>query len=165
MSTRQHHYTATTKWTGNLGSGTSGYRSYSRDHEIFAAGKASAINGSSDPAFRGDPSRYSPEELLVAALSSCHMLWTLHLCAAAGIVVTEYSDDASGEMAENEDGSGQFTSVTLRPHMTITDPNRIAEAKGIHGTAHELCFIARSVNFPVWHEPVVVAEEKLSGAA
>ena len=157
MMSKEHHYSTLTKWTGNLGNGTSGYRAYSRDHEITASGKASPIRGSSDPKFRGDPSRYNPEELLVASLSACHMLWVLHLCADAGIVVTEYEDDASGEMAENEDGSGQFTSVTLRPRMTITEPERIEEANALHAKAHELCFIARSVNFPVAHEAVVMA--------
>jgi organic hydroperoxide reductase OsmC/OhrA len=157
MSTKQHHYAVVMKWTGNLGSGTSDYRHYSRNHEICASGKSSPIGGSSDPRFRGDSARYNPEELLVASLSACHMLWVLHLCADAGIVVTEYSDETSGEMTEHEDGSGQFTSVTLRPNMTVTDPTRIAEAKELHKRAHELCFIARSVNFPVHHEPVVVA--------
>lgn len=157
MNTKQHHYAVVTKWTGNLGSGTSDYRSYSRNHEIYAPGKSSPIGGSSDPKFRGDPERYNPEELLVASLSACHMLWVLHVCADAGIVVTEYSDEASGEMAESEDGSGQFTAVTLQPNMTITDPTRIAEATALHDKAHELCFIARSVNFPVEHQPVVVA--------
>jgi organic hydroperoxide reductase OsmC/OhrA len=158
MMSKEHHYSILTKWTGNLGNGTSGYRAYSRDHDTSASGKASTIHGSSDPKFRGDPSRYNPEELLVASLSSCHMLWVLHLCADAGIVVTEYEDDASGEMAENKDGSGQFTSVVLRPRMKITDPQRIEDARALHGRAHEFCFIARSVNFPVSHEAVVVAD-------
>ncbi len=139
----------TNRWTGNLGPGTSDYRAYKRDHELCAAGKSAAIPGSSDPLFRGDASRYNPEELLVASLSACHMLWVLHLCAEAGIVITEYSDDAEGEMVENADGSGQFARVVLRPRMTITDGQRSAEAAAIHGRAHELCFIARSVNFPV----------------
>ena len=107
--------------------------------------------------FRGDSARYTPEELLVASLSTCHMLWFLHLCADAGIVVTEYEDAASGEMSENADGSGEFTLVILRPRVVITDSARIADAMALHPLAHELCFIARSVNFPVQHEPMVVA--------
>jgi organic hydroperoxide reductase OsmC/OhrA len=158
MTSKQHNYSVLTKWTGNLGSGTSGYRSYSRDHETSASGKASTIHGSSDPKFRGDPSRYNPEELLVASLSACHMLWVLHFCAEAGIVVTEYEDEAVGVMAENENGSGQFTSVVLRPRMKITDPQRIEDARALHGRAHEFCFIARSVNFPVSHEVVVASD-------
>lgn len=117
---------------------------------------------SSDPMFRGDPARYNPEELLVSALSSCHMLALLHLCADAGIVVTAYEDHAEGELALNADGSGEFKRVTLRPRMTITDSSRIPEAVALHGRAHSLCFIARSVNFPVEHEPVVTAEEQPS---
>jgi organic hydroperoxide reductase OsmC/OhrA len=154
--TREHHYRVTTTWTGNLGTGTSDYGAYSRDHEITIAGKSGPLPGSSDAAFRGDPARYTPEELLVASLSTCHMLWFLHLCADAGIVVTEYKDAATGEMSEHADGSGEFTLVILRPGAVIADPARIAEAMTLHARAHELCFIARSVNFPVQHEPVVV---------
>lgn len=151
MTTKQHTYALSVRWTGNLGPGTSGYRDYARDHVIEAPGKP-AISGSSDPAFRGDASRYNPEELLVASLSACHMLWFLHLCSDAGIVVVDYSDAASGTMSENADGSGEFTEVTLRPKVTLADPAREAEAHALHQRAHELCFIARSVRFPVRHE-------------
>src|SRR3974390_2089507 len=123
---RKHFYRTTTRWTGNLGTGTSAYAAYSRSHEVSGAGKSSAIAGSSDPAFRGDPARYNPEELLVSALSACHMLWVLHLCADAGIVITAYQDQPEGEMVEYADGSGHFTRVVLRPRMTITDAGRIA---------------------------------------
>lgn len=152
-----HHFAVTNRWTGNLGTGTSGYTAYSRNHEISGPGKAAAIPGCSDAAFRGDASRYNPEELLVASLSTCHMLWMLHLCADAGIAITEYVDEASGEMAIHADGGGEFTSVTLRPRMTIADAARVAEATELHHRAHELCFIARSVNFPVRCEPAVRA--------
>jgi organic hydroperoxide reductase OsmC/OhrA len=150
---RQHHYHLNLNWTGNLGTGTSHYRAYGREHEISADGKSSAVLGSSDPHFRGDASRYNPEDLLVAALSACHLLAYLHLCADRGIVVTEYRDQADGEMAEHEDGSGEFTRVVLRPRVTIADPSRAAEAQALHDAAHHVCFIARSVNFPVEHEP------------
>jgi organic hydroperoxide reductase OsmC/OhrA len=153
----EHHYSVSTVWTGNKGTGTSNYRAYGRDHEISADRKSATILGSSDPSFRGDPSRYNPEELLVGSLSTCHMLWFLHLCSDAGIIVTEYRDDAAGTMAETPDGAGQFTKVVLNPRATITDPARIAEATSLHSRAHELCFIARSVNFPVEHQPDVVA--------
>jgi len=152
---RKHQYRTTTRWTGNLGTGTSGYRDYSRSHESTAAGKSAPIAGSSDPLFRGDPARYNPEELLVSALSACHMLWVLHLCADAGIVITEYTDEAWGEMVEHPDGSGEFTRVVLRPRIRITDPARAAEAKAIHQRAHAVCCLARSVNFPVEHEVTV----------
>src|SRR5665213_4336235 len=135
---REHHYRITTTWTGNLGKGTSDHRAYSRDHEIKIAGKSALLPGSSDAAFRGDPARYTPEELLVASLSACHMLWFLHLCADAGIVVTEYEDAASGAMAEQEDGSGEFTGVVLRPHVMVADPSRIAEAIALHQRAHQM---------------------------
>src|ERR1051325_1935185 len=151
---REHHYRLTVTWTGNLGSGTSNYKAYSRNHEIQIEGKATPLAGSSDASFRGDPTRYTPEELLVASLSSCHMLWFLHLCADAGIEVTEYRDTASGCMREHSDGSGEFTSVTLRPHAVLADAARRQETCALHDKAHELCFIARSVSFPVKHEPV-----------
>jgi organic hydroperoxide reductase OsmC/OhrA len=154
---RRHEYRATISWTGNLGTGTSHYRAYSRNHEIRIDGKPSPIPGSSDPAFRGDPARYNPEELLVASLSACHMLWFLHLCADAGIVVTGYSDEAVGVMVTEAGGSGRFTEVVLRPRITITDAARSQEAAALNDRVHELCFIAASVNFPVLCQPEVTA--------
>src|ERR1700750_1746367 len=103
MAGKTHRYTTQLRWTGNLGPGTASYRGYTRDHELSAPGKPT-LPGSSDPAFRGDASRYNPEELLVASLSSCHMLWYLHLCSEAGVVVTDYTDSATGTMAETTDG-------------------------------------------------------------
>jgi organic hydroperoxide reductase OsmC/OhrA len=155
-----HHYQIQTTWTGNTGQGTADYRAYKRDHEIFVVGKTAPIAGSSDAAFRGDPARYTPEELLVSTLSTCHMLWLLHLCADAGITVSAYSDQACGVMALEADGSGRFTQVTLHPVMTITDAGRIPEAEALHAKAHELCFIANSVNFPVLCPSPVVTVAK-----
>ena len=148
---KTHRYAVTVTWTGNTGAGTSGYREYERQHEISAAKKPS-IAGSSDPAFRGDPTRWNPEELLVAALSACHELWYLHLCAEAGIVVSAYVDHAEGVMEETADGSGRFQSVTLRPNVTIASGSDLATARALHDVAHTKCFIANSVNFPVHHE-------------
>lgn len=153
MLEHAHSFNVTTTWTGNRGSGTSTYRAYGRDHDIVADGKISSIPGSSTPVFRGDKERYNPEELLIASLSACHMLWFLHLCAEAGIVVTEYRDDAQGTMQLNADGSGQFNDVVLRPVVRIADASRSAAIAGLHHRAHDLCFIARSVNFPVRCEP------------
>lgn len=153
----EHTYTVRVEWTGNQGEGTRGYRAYGRDHEIMAAGKP-LIPGSSDPAFRGDRSRYNPEDLLVASLSACHMLWYLHLCANAGIVVTGYADDARGTMAETSDSGGHFTEVVLRPIVTVREGADPAVAVALHERAHHLCFIANSVNFPVRCEPKVQAE-------
>lgn len=154
----EHRYSVTVEWTGNLGSGTADYRAYARDHEIGAAHKPS-IAGSSDPAFRGDRSRWNPEELLVAALSTCHQLWYLHVAADAGIVVTAYADRAEGIVTEQSDGSGRFTHVVLRPRVTIAAGSDSDKAKALHHAAHEKCFIANSVNFPVACEPTIVVAE------
>jgi organic hydroperoxide reductase OsmC/OhrA len=151
-----HHFEATVTWTGNLGTGTSSYRNYSRNHQIGGAGKPTVISGSSDPAFRGDKTRYSPEDLLVGSLAACHMLWLLHLCAEAKVTVVEYIDTASGTMTLNSDGSGQFSEVVLRPRITVLESGREGEVMALNERAHHLCFIARSVNFPVRHEASVV---------
>jgi organic hydroperoxide reductase OsmC/OhrA len=153
---REHRYTVSLEWTGNEGNGTSSYRAYGRSYRLSAEGKADIL-GSSDPHFRGDPSRWNPEELLVAALSSCHKLWYLHLCAVNGIVVTAYEDEAHGLMEEQPGGSGQFSSVVLRPRVTIAAGDA-EKARTLHHDAHAACFIARSVNFPVTHEPVIEME-------
>lgn len=149
-----HTYDVRVSWTGNLGTGTSHYRAYARDHDITAAGRP-AIAGSSDRAFRGDASRYSPEDLLVASLSACHMLWYLHLCADAGIVVTAYVDDAHGVMKLGRDGGGRFTEVVLRPAVTMGAGADTALAAALHDRAHALCFIASSVAFPIRCEPAL----------
>lgn len=154
---KEHLYSVNIRWTGNLGSGTSNYRAYKRDHEISAQGKLPILS-SSDPAFRGDKSRHNPEDLLVASLSSCHMLSYLHLCAVAGIVVTEYQDEAKGTMVETEDGGGHFTQVTLRPAVKVASGTDTELALQLHERAHHLCFIASSVNFPVLCEPLLEVE-------
>ena len=153
---KEHQYTAQVTWTGNRGTGTSGYTAYDRDHLISANGKPD-IFGSSDPAFRGNGNKYNPEDSLVAALSACHMLWYLHLCSVNGVVVIDYVDKATGIMKENEDGSGQFSEVTLRPLITVESPAMTEKAKLLHEDAHRMCFIARSVNFPVRHQPTITA--------
>lgn len=148
-----HTYTTTVTWTGDLGTGTSGYRAYQRSHEISADGPP-PIPGSSDPAFRGDPARWNPEQLLLASLSQCHMLWYLHLCSADGVVVTSYLDRAEGTMAETADG-GHYTGAVLRPRIEVAEAGMTERALALHEDAHRACFIANSVNFPVRHEPVV----------
>jgi organic hydroperoxide reductase OsmC/OhrA len=153
---RTHSYEVSVTWTGNRGTGTSGYRAYDRDHEVTAAGPP-PIAASSDPAFRGDRGRWNPELELTAALAQCHMLWYLHLAASAGVVVTAYADDAHGTMAETEDGGGHFTEVVLRPRVTVASADMIEVAVSLHREAHAKCFIANSVNFPVRHEPVTTA--------
>ena len=151
---KSHHYRSTVVWTGNRGSGTLDYRAYSRDHDIRVGSKDPIIPASSDPAFRGDPARYNPEELFLASLSSCHMLWYLHLAAVSGVVVLEYTDRAEGTMEEGDDGGGRFTTVTLRPEVRVADESQIALAEELHGRAGEKCFLAASVNFPVRYRPV-----------
>lgn len=155
---REHRYPATIRWMGNTGTGTSAYRAYKRDHSIEADGKP-AIPGSSDPSFRGDKTRWNPEELVVAALSACHQLWYLHLCADAGVVVTAYEDHAEGILAEEAGGAGQFTRAVLRPKATITAASDPKLALSLHEKAHAMCFIARSVRFPVECEPTVEIEK------
>lgn len=150
-----HTYEVAIEWTGNLGSGTESYRSYSRAHEVLVAGKT-PIAGSSDPAFRGDPTRWNPEELLVASVAQCHMLWYLHLCVVGGVTVVDYADRAHGVMTmDASGGGGQFTEITLRPEVTVADASMVEKARALHGDVDALCFIARSVNFPIRHEPVV----------
>jgi len=145
---KQHTYRCELEWTGNDGHGTQNYTSYRRDHVIRVVGKPD-IPASSDPSFRGDKTRYNPEELLVASLSSCHMLWYLHLCAVNKITVLDYRDAAEGHMRENADGSGEFVSVTLRPRALIAERDKETLACELHHKAHSLCFISRSVNFQV----------------
>lgn len=154
MSTN-HEFHATIRWTGNLGTGTSGYREYSRNYEIAMAGKPDLL-GSSASAFRGDPSRHNPEDLLVAALSACHMLWYLHFCAASGLVVMSYEDSASGVMQTEPSGNGRFTRVTLRPRVTFAKGFDEAKALALHEDAHKFCFVSNSVNFPVDVEPSIL---------
>jgi organic hydroperoxide reductase OsmC/OhrA len=150
-----HQYKTKTQWVGNLGTGTSDYKTYSRNHDILVEGK-NDLRCSSDPSFRGDKTRHNPEELLVASISGCHMLWYLHVCAVNGVTVLEYIDEAFGEMEENKDGSGQFVHITLRPRVTVSDESMIAKANELHHEANKMCFIARSVKFPVHHKPVAV---------
>ncbi|OQW74569.1 MAG: peroxiredoxin [Proteobacteria bacterium ST_bin13] len=157
MVEKQHRYSVQVIWTGNIGTGTASYQSYERAHDVSADGKPT-IAGSSDPAFRGDSTRWNPEELLVASLSACHKLWYLGLCSKAGIVVTAYEDAAEGSMAEEANGAGQFTSVTLRPRVTISATSDQVKAMELHRQAHAMCFIARSVNFRVINLPTIILE-------
>lgn len=152
---RTHTYSVATVWTGNRGPGTTGARDYDRDHTVSIHGKPDLF-GSADPSFRGDSAKWNPEEMLVASLSACHMLWYLGLTAAAGVVVTDYRDFPTGYMSEESDGGGQFTEVVLTPVVTVSDPSMFEKAQRLHHDASSKCFIARSVNFPVRHQPKVV---------
>lgn len=149
----EHNYRVEVEWCGNRGTGTSGYRDYGRELVIRAEGKAE-LEGSADPTFHGSRDRWNPEELLVTALAQCHMLSYLHMAVREGVVVTAYRDGAVGTM-EQEGLGGQFTEVVLRPEVTVADASMVDAARAAHAQAYENCFIARSVNFPVRHEPVI----------
>lgn len=154
---KEHQYKTAVTWTGNKGSGTMDYRSYDRNYVISIAQKPD-IAGSSDSAFLGDKNKHNPEDLLVSSLSSCHMLWYLHLCSQNDIIVMDYQDNAVGTMIENADGSGYFSEVTLNPVVTITRAADQEKANALHEQAHKMCFIANSCNFPVKCAPGFVIE-------
>jgi organic hydroperoxide reductase OsmC/OhrA len=150
-----HDYTLTVEWTGNRGDGTASYRSYDRDLIVSAAGPA-PIDGSSDPSFRGDRTRWNPEQLLLASVAQCHLLWYLHLAAVNGVVVTSYVDRPTAVLAEHADGSGEFTEITLHPLVAITAESDAGTAESLHAQANAKCFIARSLNLPVGHDATTV---------
>ncbi|MFT4052285.1 MAG: OsmC family protein [Microbacterium sp.] len=154
--TRAHDYRLHSEWTGNRGTGTSGYRDYDRSVTIRVTGKPE-LRASSDKPFRGDPTRWNPEDLLVAALSECHLLSYLHACVGAGVVVVSYEDEATGVMVEDGRGGGAFAEVVLRPRVVVAEASMISAAEAAHAQARAWCFIANSVNFPVRHEPIVTA--------
>ena len=149
---KKHRYEIKIEWTGNQGEGTRDYKSYNRNHEISGQEKYKEILASSDPSFLGDSSRYNPEELFLSSISSCHMLWYLHLCAVNKIVITNYVDYATGIMEEEEGGSGKFKEVTLHPEITIKNKGFIKKAESLHSEANRLCFIANSCNFKIHHQ-------------
>ncbi|HDR2755837.1 TPA: OsmC family protein [Enterobacter asburiae] len=152
MGKRGHHYQVNIEWKGNTGRGTESYKAYDRNYEI-TSGSKSVILGSSDPAFLGDAARWNPEDLLVASASACHKLWYLHLCAEAGISVYSYIDRAEGTMLEGEKGC--FTGICLKPEITLRKGDDIERALHLHHRAHELCFIANSLNFQISCQPVI----------
>ena len=154
----EHDYAARLVWEGNRGAGTSTYQAYGREWRIQVNGKPDLV-GSADPSFRGDPDKHNPEDLLVMALSSCHLLSYLALCARNRISVLSYVDEASGVMTTTADGGGHFLSVTLRPKVEVADTVMRELAMELHEKAHAACFIACSVNFPVHHAAVVTVAE------
>ena len=154
---QRYDYSVSVEWTGNNGHGTTGYADYERNHAISSPGKPDIL-ASSDTPFRGDASRHNPETLLLSSLSTCHMLWYLHLCADAGIIVTKYTDTAPCTMTILAAGNGHFKDVTLHTIVTITDKSRIEEANALHEQANKKCFIANSVKFTVHHKPTCLAE-------
>lgn len=153
---REHRYALRSVWTGNRGTGTSGYRDYDRTVTVDIDGKP-VLEVSADRPFRGDPAKWNPEDLLLAALSECHLLSYLHACVTAGVVVESYRDEATGVMTEDGRGGGAFTEVVLRPRVVVAEASMIDAARAAHAQAHDWCFIANSVNFPVRHEAEVSA--------
>ena len=151
--TTEHGYALTTTWTGNLGAGTTGYRDSDRAVTVEVDGKP-VLLGSADRPFRGDPTRWNPEDLLLAALSQCHLLSYLHACVTRGVVVTDYVDEASAVM-EVQGNGGAFREAVLHPRVTVRDASMVEEAIAAHHDAHEWCFIANSVNFEVRVEPAL----------
>lgn len=154
----EHHYRIRAAWTGNRGAGTTGFRDYDRLVTLQATGKPDLL-ASSDKPFRGDPSRWNPEDLLLAALAECHLLSYLHAAVTAGVVVTAYHDDATALLVQGPGNGGRFAEATLRPQVTVAEAAMVPAATQAHGPAHEWCFIAASVNFPIHIQPQVVAEE------
>lgn len=150
----EHTYEVTVSWTGNRGPGTTGIRDYDRDHTVTADGPP-VIEGTADPGFLGDPTRWNPEQLFTASISQCHMLWYLGLCARAGVVVHEYSDEAEGTMVSGPDHRARFSEVVLRPRVVVDTAEQVERAVALHEKAHEMCFIAQSVNFEVKVDPLV----------
>ena len=163
MAIKEYRYPVTTEWTGNKGEGTSHYTLYERSHVIKITGKVD-IEASSDAPFRGDIAKHNPEDMLVASLSSCHMLWYLHLCADAGVIVVSYTDHAEGIMHEVPGGGGHFTEVILHPVVIVANILMVDVANNLHDKAHEKCFIANSMNFPVRHQPLCTALDQAATA-
>ena len=158
---RTHRYETTTVWTGDRGRGTADYRAYERLYDTSSPDRPT-IEGSADPAFRGDKTRWNPELLLVATLSQCHLLSYLHRCAIGGVRVIAYTDTPVGVMLEDDDGGGRFQEVRLRPVVTVADASMIERAAQLHEEASKRCFIASSVNFPVRHEPQIIVSQASS---
>lgn len=154
---KQHHYQLKVTWTGNKGTGTDHYTKYERSHTIEVENKV-PILASSDTPFLGDATKHNPEDFLLASLSTCHMLWYLHLCADAGVIVISYIDNPTGILIQNDNGGGSFSVVTLNPIVIVTHPNMIEKANELHVKANQKCFIANSVNFEVKHLPLCISE-------
>ena len=156
---KRHHYKAQIEWTGNEGKGTKNYKSYNRNYTISINGKSKPILGSSDPAFLGDATRYNPEDLFLTSVSSCHMLWYLHLCATNNITVISYLDHVLGEMEETKNGSGKFTNIILQPEIVVSNSIMLEKAQALHNEANSMCFIANSLNFKVEHKATITIED------
>ncbi len=148
----QHDFTSRIQWTGNRGEGTASYRGYDRTWDIDTPGKP-VTHCSNDPRLGGDPALPNPEDLLISSLAACHMLWYLHLASQAGLVVVEYRDNPVGVGHSTPDGAGRFVEAILNPHIVLRSDADLARAEAIHHEISSVCFIARSVNFPIRYAP------------
>jgi organic hydroperoxide reductase OsmC/OhrA len=153
---KEFRYQVGVTWMGNDGSGTSS-KSFSRDLEIAAAGKPTIV-GAAPSDFGGHDRSWSPEELLVGAVSQCHMLTYLFLCARNGIVVESYEDDATGTLVVEGAAGGHFREIALRPHVTISS-GELDLAEKLHDDASAGCFIGRSVRAEITVQSTITMAE------
>ncbi len=155
---KKHEFPSRIVWTGNRGTGTSAYKAYDRTWDMTVQDKT-VLHCSNDPLLGGDPSKYNPEDMLIASVASCHMLWYLHLCSVAGVTVLAYEDNPIGVGESEPDGTGRFLEAILKPKITITADSDAEKAVSIHDEIHNYCFIARSINFPVRYEPEILVQK------
>ena len=154
MPGKTHEYAARLVWSNRSGAGTADYAGYDREYRVLVSGKPE-LTGSADAMFRGEASKHNPEDLFLVAISSCHMLSYLALCARNGVRVTAYEDDVRGTLALTPDGGGKFEIVTLRPRVTVADADTTDKAMQLHETAHQVCFIANSCSVPIHHHATI----------
>lgn len=155
---QEHTYTTRIVWTGDRGEGTTHYHSYDRTWNIAIPGKP-VIECSNDPLLGGDPSRPNPEDLLISALSACHMLWYLHLASQAEMIVRGYTDQPVAIGETEPDGAGRFLKATLRPHIIVAPGTNLKTADELHPQIHQFCYIARSVCFPIEYQATYSEQE------
>ncbi|MDP1724703.1 MAG: OsmC family protein [Alphaproteobacteria bacterium] len=151
--TSQHMFRMHLEWEPNSSNNDS------KNYKLQGIGDKPYIMASSAAAFQGDENRYNPEELLVGALASCHMLWFLYLAKLAQITVIDYKDEPEG-ILELQGSNGRFTEITLTPKITILEEDKIEEAKHLQEKAHQKCYIANSVNFDVKLNPHIIVKHK-----
>ena len=158
MTAHEHAYSALVEWNGNTGTGTATYAGYARSYRVHVSGKRD-LELSADPAFRGDPTRHNPEDLFLTAVSACHMLFYLALCARERIPVVAYTDQAEAILRMDASGGGRFEAISLHPRVTIADASQRELAAALHRVAHEQCFIANSCSSPITCDAVIQAAE------
>lgn len=151
-----HIFKATLNWKPKEGENTQNPRNYTRDHEVKITDKK-LLQLSAAKSFRGDTNLLNPEDLLLSAITSCHMMSYLYVCSQNQVEILSYSDNSEGILEVVGDG-GSFERVDLNPVVTIKNPKDIELAKELHTKANELCFIANSCNFPIHHKAKILVE-------